>query len=63
MAYREAYGDQVRSERFREQFVGKTARDPITAGQDIDIISGATLLVEARSRSASSATRSSSRPR
>lgn len=40
--YREPYGDEVRSERFRKQFVGKTANDPITAGKDIDIISGAT---------------------
>src|SRR5262249_11544877 len=39
--YREPYGDEVRSERFRKQFVGKTANDPITAGKDIDIISGA----------------------
>jgi Na+-translocating ferredoxin:NAD+ oxidoreductase subunit G len=39
--YREAYGDEVRSERFRKQFVGKTANDPIVAGRDIDIVSGA----------------------
>jgi electron transport complex protein RnfG len=42
-AYREAYGDQVRSERFRKQFVGKTAADPITAGQDIAIVTGASI--------------------
>jgi electron transport complex protein RnfG len=42
MAYREPYGDEVRQERFRRQFVGKTAADPITAGKDIDIVSGAT---------------------
>jgi hypothetical protein len=41
-AYREAYGDQVRGDRFRQQFVGKTADSPIVAGRDIDIISGAT---------------------
>lgn len=41
-AYREPYGDQVRQERFRKQFVGKTAADPIVAGKDVDIISGAT---------------------
>jgi Na+-translocating ferredoxin:NAD+ oxidoreductase RnfG subunit len=41
MAYREAYGEEVRSERFRQQFVGKTARDAITAGKDIDVVSGA----------------------
>ncbi len=42
MAYREPYGDEVRQERYRKQFVGKTAADPIIAGRDIDIISGAT---------------------
>jgi hypothetical protein len=42
-AYREAYGDQVRSERFRKQFVGKTAADPITADQDIAIVTGASI--------------------
>jgi Na+-translocating ferredoxin:NAD+ oxidoreductase subunit G len=42
MAYREPYGDEVRQDRFRRQFAGKTAADPITAGKDIDIISGAT---------------------
>jgi len=41
MEYREAYGDEVRAERFRKQFVGKTSTDAIVAGQDIDIISGA----------------------
>jgi Na+-translocating ferredoxin:NAD+ oxidoreductase RnfG subunit len=40
--YREAYGDEVRSERFRKQFVGKSAGDPIIAGRDIDIVTGAT---------------------
>jgi Na+-translocating ferredoxin:NAD+ oxidoreductase RnfG subunit len=43
MAFREPYGDGVRADRFREQFVGKTAKDAITAGRDIDIVSGATL--------------------
>jgi len=41
MTYREPYGDEVRSERFRKQFTGKTANDPIVAGRDIDIVSGA----------------------
>ena len=40
--YREPFGDGVRSDRFREKFVGKTAKDPIEAGRDIDIVSGAT---------------------
>jgi Na+-translocating ferredoxin:NAD+ oxidoreductase RnfG subunit len=43
MAFREPYGDGVIAEQFRRQFVGKTPQDPITAGQDIDIVSGATL--------------------
>jgi len=43
MAFREPYGDGVIAERFRRQFVGKTAGDAITAGKDIDIVSGATL--------------------
>lgn len=41
--YREPYGDEVRLPRYRQQFVGKTARDPITAGQDISIITGASI--------------------
>jgi Na+-translocating ferredoxin:NAD+ oxidoreductase subunit G len=41
--YREAYGDEVRRDRFRNQFRGKTAADPITAGKDIDIVSGASI--------------------
>jgi Na+-translocating ferredoxin:NAD+ oxidoreductase RnfG subunit len=43
LEYREAYGDEVRGERFRAQFRGKTASDPITAGKDIDIVSGASI--------------------
>lgn len=43
LEYREAYGDEVRGDRFREQFRGKTASDPITAGKDIDIVSGASI--------------------
>lgn len=43
MAFREPYGDGVTADRFRRQFVGKTAADTITAGKDIDIVSGATL--------------------
>ncbi|HVY49294.1 MAG TPA: FMN-binding protein, partial [Minicystis sp.] len=41
--YREAYGDEVRSKRFRDQFLGKTAADPIAVGQDIDVVSGASI--------------------
>jgi Na+-translocating ferredoxin:NAD+ oxidoreductase subunit G len=43
MVYREPYGDEVRRDRFRDQFRGKTADDPIVAGHDIDIISGASI--------------------
>ena len=43
MAYREAYGDEIRSARFRAQFSGKTASHAITAGKDIDIVSGASI--------------------
>jgi Na+-translocating ferredoxin:NAD+ oxidoreductase RnfG subunit len=43
LVYREAYGDEVRGERFRSQFQGKTANDAITAGKDIDIVSGASI--------------------
>jgi len=43
LVYREAYGDEVRGDRFRAQFRGKTANDPITAGKDIDIVSGASI--------------------
>lgn len=43
LEYREAYGDEVRGERFRAQFKGKKASDPIAAGKDIDIVSGASI--------------------
>jgi Na+-translocating ferredoxin:NAD+ oxidoreductase RnfG subunit len=43
MEYREAYGDEVRAERFRKQFIGKTAKDPIALGKDIQIITGASI--------------------
>lgn len=43
LVYREAYGDEIRAERFRAQFNGKTASDPISVGKDIDMISGASI--------------------
>lgn len=43
VAYREPFGDGIRAERFRKQFVGKTARSQFRTGADIDIISGATI--------------------
>jgi hypothetical protein len=43
MVYREPRGDEVRDARFRKQFEGKTAQDPLRPGQDIDAVSGATV--------------------
>jgi hypothetical protein len=43
MEYRESYGSEVRSEKWRAQFVGKTTTDPLRLDQDIKNISGATL--------------------
>ena len=43
VVYREARGDEVRDERFRAQFVGKSASDAIETDQDIQAVSGATI--------------------
>jgi Na+-translocating ferredoxin:NAD+ oxidoreductase RnfG subunit len=43
VAYREPYGDGIRAERFRKQFVGKSGQSQFRAGTDIDAISGATI--------------------
>jgi len=43
MAYREAYGEEIRQNRFREQFNGKLATDVIRTGHDVVAISGATI--------------------
>jgi Na+-translocating ferredoxin:NAD+ oxidoreductase RnfG subunit len=43
VTYRESRGDEVRDERFRQQFVGKSARDPLAVNQDIVVVSGATI--------------------
>jgi electron transport complex protein RnfG len=50
VAYREPYGDNIRSERFRKQFVGKGADSRLKAGHDIDVISGATLSAQAMAK-------------
>ena len=42
VVYREKYGAEVRHPRFRAQFVGKTAADPVSPSVDIDGVSGAT---------------------
>ena len=43
MEYVESYGYEVAEAWWREQFVGKTAKDPIKLNQDIQNIGGATL--------------------
>jgi Na+-transporting NADH:ubiquinone oxidoreductase subunit NqrC len=43
LEYREHYGGQVRQPKWREQFRGKTARDPLKVGGDVYNITGATL--------------------
>jgi hypothetical protein len=43
VAYREPFGDGVRAERFRKQFVGRGAESTFRPGADIDAISGATI--------------------
>jgi len=43
VTYREPYGDGIRAERFRKQFVGKSAASQFRPGTDIDSISGATI--------------------
>ena len=43
VAYREPYGDGIRSARFRRQFVGRSAASSMRPGKEIDVISGATL--------------------
>jgi len=43
VAYREPFGDGIRAERFRKQFLGRTVRSRFRAGDDIDTISGATI--------------------
>lgn len=43
LVYREAYGDGVRGDAFRRQFVGLDARAPMKVGKDIRIVSGATI--------------------
>lgn len=50
MAYREAYGGEVRTTRFLRQYRGKAPADPLRNGADIKNIAGATLSVDAASR-------------
>ena len=43
LSYRESHGGEVRLPAWRKQFVGKTSAAPLKTGEDIAIISGATL--------------------
>lgn len=43
VAYREPFGDGVRAERFRRQFVGRSAESGFVLDRDVDAISGATI--------------------
>lgn len=43
LEYLENYGSQVRYPKWRDQFVGKTVKNPVTIETDIENISGATL--------------------
>jgi Na+-translocating ferredoxin:NAD+ oxidoreductase RnfG subunit len=43
LTYREGHGGEVKLPAWRNQFVGKTAADPLRIGSDIANISGATL--------------------
>lgn len=47
MVYREAYGDGVRAETFRKQFSGLSFSNPMRAGKEIRIVSGATISTRA----------------
>jgi Na+-translocating ferredoxin:NAD+ oxidoreductase RnfG subunit len=50
MAYREAYGGEVRNKRFLAQYHGKSSADALQPYGDIKNIAGATLSVEAAGR-------------
>lgn len=52
LIYRESRGDEVRYPRFTEQFKGATLKNEIDLDRSIDNISGATLSVDAMTRTA-----------
>ena len=43
VVYREAWGEEIRNPRFRAQFQGKSSQSPLRVGDDITIVSGATI--------------------
>jgi hypothetical protein len=52
LAYREAYGGEIRDKRFLKQYRGKTMAAPTLPYRDIINISGATMSVQATGRAA-----------
>lgn len=50
--YQETYGDEIKSQKFLNQYRGKTLSDRFSISHDIDSISGATISVEATNRAA-----------
>ena len=45
LLYREEYGGEIGSKRWLKQFIGKSGSDRVKAGENIDVISGATISV------------------
>jgi H+/Na+-translocating ferredoxin:NAD+ oxidoreductase subunit G len=52
LAYREAYGGEIRARRFLGQYAGKTIGDALLPFRDVRNIAGATLSVQATGRAA-----------
>ena len=52
LAYREAYGGEIKERRFLRQYTGKSLADPLAPYRDVRNIAGATLSVEATGRAA-----------
>ncbi|HVP28341.1 MAG TPA: FMN-binding protein [Myxococcota bacterium] len=50
LTYRESRGAEIERSTFREQYEGKTLKDPIRRGEDIRNVSGATISVDSLSR-------------
>lgn len=43
LEYRDMFGSEIKRRSFLRQFIGKSRRDPITVGRDIDAVTGATI--------------------
>ncbi len=55
LEFRDLFGSEIRRRSFLRQFIGKTIKNSLTVGRDIDAVTGATI----SSRAASSAVRKS----